>query len=510
MTDISAVQALASAALPSCTYNNGTAGVGATLTASSNGALTIDGYTVLLGDRVAVSQQSAQLQNGIYSLTTLGDGSHQWILTRTTDFNTPAAINAQLPFCVLNGNQNINSVWCSSAVITTIGTDSIQFANMNQSFQRNGSGAQIGYAAGNVGVGNSNPSYPLDVSGTSRFYGTALMQGPLVTNNIAPPSDSTTAIQIFKTDQGTTVVDIDTTNSRVGIGTTSPSNILSLGGGAAQTFWMERNTTSNTAGNGLTVQASGATSGATNKNGGNLTLSSGISTGSGTSNINFNVFPGTAGSTTDNTATTAMTITGAGYVGIGTTAPLRALNVVGSFGLGSSLTNAGVAMQTNSGVGQIFGINIDNNTWNPLEFSTGGGTPSVYLDTSGHVGIGTTSPSYTMHVNGSVAGTSAYVNLSDIRHKKNIEPLLAGLKTVEQLKPVTFEWKNPKADGGMQGKQIGFIAQDVEKVLPSVVLTEDNADKTKSMKYAEIIPILVKAIQEQQQEIRAMKAKLGM
>src|SRR5216683_3244912 len=103
MTDISAVQALASSALPSCTYNNGTAGVGATLTASSNGALTIDGYTALLGDRVAVTQQSGanQPQNGIYSLTTLGDGSHQWVLTRTTDFNTPAAINAQLPFCVL-------------------------------------------------------------------------------------------------------------------------------------------------------------------------------------------------------------------------------------------------------------------------------------------------------------------------------------------------------------------------------------------------------------------------
>jgi hypothetical protein len=72
-------------------------------------------------------------------------------------------------------------------------------------------------------------------------------------------------------------------------------------------------------------------------------------------------------------------------------------------------------------------------------------------------------------------------------------------------------------DPAMQGEQIGFIAQDVEKVLPSVVVTEPDSDKTKGMKYSELIPVLVKAIQEQQAElakdettIAAMKAKLGM
>jgi hypothetical protein len=108
-------------------------------------------------------------------------------------------------------------------------------------------------------------------------------------------------------------------NGNVGIGTTTPTNILSLSGSASQTFWMERNPTGGTAGNSLTVESSGAASGGTNLNGGNLVLSSGTSTGSGTSNIQFNVFPGTAGSTTDNTATTAMTILGNGNIGIGTT-----------------------------------------------------------------------------------------------------------------------------------------------------------------------------------------------
>ena len=48
----------------------------------------------------------------------------------------------------------------------------------------------------------------------------------------------------------------------------------------------------------------------------------------------------------------------------------------------------------------------------------------------------------------------------------------------------------------MKGLQIGFIAQEVEKVLPEVVLTEPNEEKTKGLKYNEIIPVLTKAIQE--------------
>ena len=119
----------------------------------------------------------------------------------------------------------------------------------------------------------------------------------------------------------------DNTNSRLGIGTTTPTNILSLGGGAAQTFWMERNPTSATAGNGLTVQAGGASSGGTNLNGGNLTLTSGISTGTGSSAIQFQTFPAGSSGASDNSATTAMTILGNGNVGIGTTAPGAALSI---------------------------------------------------------------------------------------------------------------------------------------------------------------------------------------
>jgi hypothetical protein len=57
----------------------------------------------------------------------------------------------------------------------------------------------------------------------------------------------------------------------------------------------------------------------------------------------------------------------------------------------------------------------------------------------------------------------------------------------------------------MEGQQIGFMAEDVEKVIPSAVITEDNDEKTKWMKYSEIIPVLTKAIQEQQAEINILE-----
>lgn len=97
-------------------------------------------------------------------------------------------------------------------------------------------------------------------------------------------------------------------NGKVGISTTTPTNILSLGGNSARTFWMERHTTANTAGNNLTIQSGGATSGATDKAGGNLILQSAISTGTGTSQILFQTPTPTSTGTSDNSPVTRLTI----------------------------------------------------------------------------------------------------------------------------------------------------------------------------------------------------------
>lgn len=80
------VRAATTAALPAVTYNNGASGVGATLTATANGALPAqDGITLTVGQRLLVKNQAAALQNGIYTVTAVGDGSNPFILTRATD-----------------------------------------------------------------------------------------------------------------------------------------------------------------------------------------------------------------------------------------------------------------------------------------------------------------------------------------------------------------------------------------------------------------------------------------
>ena len=58
----------------------------------------------------------------------------------------------------------------------------------------------------------------------------------------------------------------------------------------------------------------------------------------------------------------------------------------------------------------------------------------------------------------------------------------------------------------MKGTQMGFIAQELEKVFPSMVVTASNEEKSKAVKYNELFPVLVKAIQEQQQMIEKLKS----
>ncbi len=125
------------------------------------------------------------------------------------------------------------------------------------------------------------------------------------------------------------------------------------------------------------------------------------------------------------------------------------------------------------------------------------------------VGIGIATPSYTLHVNGSVAGTSAYNNTSDARLKTNVIPLTNSLEKITQLQGVTFDWDKERTVGKKlkldEKNHIGFIAQEVEKVFPQVVSTDDsNSENIKSIAYADIVPVLVEAIKEQQQEIEKL------
>ena len=121
----------------------------------------------------------------------------------------------------------------------------------------------------------------------------------------------------------------------------------------------------------------------------------------------------------------------------------------------------------------------------------------------GNVGIGTSTPGYTLHVNGSVAGTSAYNNLSDNRLKKNVTPLNDGLALISRLRPVRFDWRSEaerpvgKALVLPLGEhQIGFLAQDLVKVLPEAVSTASGPDRIMSVAESKVVPVLVQAVIE--------------
>ena len=88
------------------TYSNGTAGVGATITAGSNGAIVLDGVSPSVGDRILVKDQTAAAQNGIYTVTTQGDGSTAFVLTRATPEDQPAELSGGSFIFVEEGTAN--------------------------------------------------------------------------------------------------------------------------------------------------------------------------------------------------------------------------------------------------------------------------------------------------------------------------------------------------------------------------------------------------------------------
>ena len=91
------------------TYDNGTSGVGATLTATTNGAFPqIDGYQLSVGETILVKDQTNKFENGSYELTQLGDASNPWILTRAPLVNESDEIPGAFEF-VVNGTQFGNS-----------------------------------------------------------------------------------------------------------------------------------------------------------------------------------------------------------------------------------------------------------------------------------------------------------------------------------------------------------------------------------------------------------------
>lgn len=95
---------------------------------------------------------------------------------------------------------------------------------------------------------------------------------------------------------------------------------------------------------------------------------------------------------------------------------------------------------------------------------------------------------------GDVSTTGSYQNMSDARYKTNVQTFPNGLEAILNLRGVTFDWKREEFKNRhfKEGKQIGFIAQEVEKILPELVRTDHEGYK--SVAYQNVVPVLVEAV----------------
>jgi len=189
-------------------------------------------------------------------------------------------------------------------------------------------------------------------------------------------------------------------------------------------------------------------------------------------------------SASDNSSITAadakMTILSTGEIGVGTAAPNTRFHV-------------------NSVTGE-----------DPFRIQVAGAT-RFFVDTNGNTivgGFGT--PNQTLDVRGTI-GSSGTLYHSDIRWKKDVNQLNQALSKVLDLRGVTYNWRTDEEEfykmKFQEGLQIGFIAQEVEKVIPELVDT--GKDGYKSVKYANIAAILVEATKEQQTIIEAQGAEIA-
>jgi hypothetical protein len=139
---------------------------------------------------------------------------------------------------------------------------------------------------------------------------------------------------------------------------------------------------------------------------------------------------------------------------------------------------------------------------------------------TGRVGIGCSDPQYALHVIGDIAASGDIIGVgiitsgavtacSDLRYKKNIVPIKNSLSNILKMQGVNYNWKIeefPKKQF-TNTLQIGFIAQDIEKIVPEVVTTD--SDGYKGIDYSRLSPILVEAIKEQQAMIKEIQLKIA-
>jgi hypothetical protein len=440
----------------------------------------------------------------------------------TIQFNDSGFINSSPTF-----------TWNKSSERLTVGNSSVNSTVNSTSISIGSNNLTVGTSAyfvsnGNVGIGTSSPSYLLSIENSStdanyyagRFYSVANPANTSITHIRIEKGNGYGGTVggyinqgvgsglVFSTLNGGTLSNAVWVNNsgNVGIGTSSPSQKIEVYDGNIQT--------TSTAGSYVRLVRGDV-------NGALLQLNRG---GSANQNAYFGQYQGSlyiknldSGSTifTNTTGDTErMRITSAGNIGIGTSSPATKFHVSGSDNITSVLFSGNtraVRFFTDTNGTTLEGVdNTGFTTYQPLTIGgsivtfTINGSEKMRLTSAGNVGIGNSSPSYPLDVNGNINSSNTvfavhFDNVSDISLKDNISPLTNTKETINQLNPVSFNWKSSGE------KSYGLIAQDVEQILPTIV--HSKSDGTKTVNYIEIIAFLIAAVKDLQQQIDDIKMK---
>ena len=207
-----------------------------------------------------------------------------------------------------------------------------------------------------------------------------------------------------------------------------------------------------------------------------------------------------------------MIIDANGNVGIGTSSPSWPLHIHSSSDTQGQLllTNSATGSDTSSGT-QLMAYQsntyLTNRENGGIYFRNNGTNTRMFIKSDGNVGIGTTSPSYKLDVNGDMEATS-YNATSDERLKENIKPLTNSLSKIVDLRGVNFTW----IEDSSKNLQSGLIAQEVESVISEAVSTatikNKNGFNQKSINYSAIVPYLIEAVKELSIENQNLKRDL--
>jgi hypothetical protein len=205
-----------------------------------------------------------------------------------------------------------------------------------------------------------------------------------------------------------------------------------------------------------------------------------------------------------------MRIDSTGNVGIGATVPLMKLDVRGNSGIMGSLILGGLnvgqginAWDTDyTGAANLFNIlriggnDIQFGFFNQLHFkNTLSSTEPMTIFANGNVGIGSTSPGYKLDVTGDIHASNtlianATVYSSDIRLKEKLTPVENSLDRISKITAYNYFWKDKTVRGDR--RQLGVIAQDVEKVFPEAVITDH--DGFLAVNYPSLVAPLIEAV----------------